>query len=234
MLILLILALATPAQPQQADVRALARDAALAWNEGRLAEAGAHAAQAYDGLAATNCLGTPDGARLAFMAAIAAKAGQIEEPHGYFFWAASRLDRVARGLDGQQRRIARDYAIEPGLSPGLDPRFARSPFLHTPRPRRARGCEAVLPELNAASASHQAGILFARTRNPSNRYAVVRPVYAYPDSLRDMAAQIEGTYDMQGVARHNMIIHFKFTPCLFVQDDRGVRSELCPEGVSAP
>lgn len=66
---LLLLALAaSPVTDERADARTLAEAAAVAWNEGRLGEAGTHAAAAYDALAAEGCLVTRDGARLAFMA----------------------------------------------------------------------------------------------------------------------------------------------------------------------
>lgn len=232
---LLLLALAaSPVTDERADARTLAEAAAVAWNEGRLGEAGTHAAAAYDALAAEGCLVTRDGARLAFMAGVAGLSGQSPEPQSYFFWAADQLNQVAGGLNTFEREVAQNSGLEPGLRPNADRRYARSPFLETPRPRRARGCAQVLPALNPDPPAPEAGVLFARTLNPSGAYTRPHPIYAYPDSLRAMARQIEGSYDVHRTTTRRSVVPFVFNPCLTVQDADGERSQLCLDGAPAP
>jgi hypothetical protein len=232
-LLFLALAAASVAEERE-DARTLAEAAAVAWNEGRLGEAGTHAAAAYDALVAEGCLATRDGARLAFMAGVAGLAGQSSEPQSYFFWAADQLNEAAGGLTTFEREVARDFGVEPGLRPAADTRHARSPFLETPRPRRARGCARVLPALNPDPPAPEAGVLFARTMNPSGAYTRPHPVYAYPESLRTMAPQIQGTYDVHRTITRRSLVPFVFNPCLTVRDAAGERSRLCLESAPAP
>jgi|GEM_PF-6527626 len=232
---LLFLALAAWSVTEvQADARTLAEAAAHAWNEGRLGEAGTHAAAAYDTLAAEGCLITRDGARLAFMAGVAGLAGQIEEPYSYFFWAAGQLDRAASGLTSTERRLTREYGIELGRLPRLDRRYARSPFLTEPNPRRARGCPEILPALDADPASPQAGILIAWTRNPNGPYAPLQVFYAYPDSVRAWAPEITGTYDFLQSSSYRGLTYFVFDPCLTVHDQDRQSRDICLDGAPAP
>lgn len=232
---LLFLALAAASVTEErADARTLAEAAAVAWNEGRLGEAGSHAAAAYDVLADEACLATRDGARLAFMAGVAALAGQTSEPHSYFFWAADQLNLAAGGLNSFEREVARTYGVEPGMRPSDDLRYARSPFLETPRPRRARGCTQLLPALNPDPPAPEAGVLFARTLNPSGAYTRPHPIYAYPDRLRAMAPQIDGTYDVYRAMTQRSLVSFVFNPCLTVRDEEGARSQLCINAAPAP
>lgn len=235
MISLLLLALAvSPVTDDQADARALAEAAAVAWNEGRLGEAGTQAAAAYDALAADGCLVTQDGARVAFMAAVAGLARQIEEPYSYFFWAAGQLDRAARGLTSTERRLTREYGIELGKLPRLDRRYARSPFLTDPNPRRARNCPDILPALDHDPAMPEAGILIAWTRNPNGAYTPLQTLYAYPDSLRAQAPGITGTYDFLQSSDYRGLFYFVFDPCLTVHDQDRQSRDLCLDGAPAP
>ncbi|MCH8489196.1 MAG: hypothetical protein LAT81_04595 [Oceanicaulis sp.] len=232
---LLFLALAaTSVTEERANARSLAEAAAGAWNEGRLGEAGTHAAAAYDALTVEGCLVTRDGARLAFIAGVVGLAGQIQEPQSYFFWAARQLDRAAGGLTVNERRLTREYGIELGRLPRLDPRYARSPFLTNPRPRRARNCPDILPALEADPALPQAGILIARTRNPNGAYTPLQAVYAYPDRVRARAPEITGTYNFRQSSAYRGLHYFVFDPCLTVYDQDRQTRDICLDGAPAP
>lgn len=235
MIAALLLALAaSPIGEERADARMLAEAAAQAWNRGALGEAGAHAAEAYDALAQEGCLATRDGTRLAFMAALAGLAGQSEEPQSYFFWAAGRLDRAAGGLTGTERRLAREYGVELGRLPRLDARYARSPFLTIPNPRRARDCPDILPALDADPSAPEAAFLIAWTRNPDGAYSRLEPFYAYPDRFRALAPEITGTYNLHQTSNRRSLYTFVFDPCLTVHDGEGRSRDICLDAAPAP
>jgi len=235
MIAALLLALAASSVVEErADARMLAESAAQAWNRGALREAGAHAAEAYDALAGDGCLATRDGTRLAFMTALAGLAGQSDEPEAYFFWAAARLDRFAGGLTGTERRLAREHGVELGQLPRLDARYARSPFLTTPYPRRARNCPEILPALDADPSAAEAAILIAWTRNPDGAYSRLEPFYAFPDRIRALAPEITGTYDFHQVSARRGLYTFVFDPCLTVYDEARQSRDICLEGAPAP
>lgn len=231
----LIAVLASLAQADGRDANGHAETAAAAWNRGDLRGAGEHAVLAYDALAQGPCLATPDGARLAFMAGLAAQAGLIDGYAGYYFWAARQLHRVAGGLDQAQSAVSRELGAEPGRRPGEDWRFIGSPFVSNPYPRRGQDCSPVLPALVTDPPVLDAAVAIAWTRYPDGQYGRLQSIYAYPDRAgRALAARIEGTYNPVQTAAFRGLKSFAFTPCYTAYDEARLPFDLCLDGAPAP
>lgn len=237
MITAMLLALTTLAASHSAqpDARTHAQAAADAWNRGALAEAGAQASQAYAALAQSECFVTPDSTRLAFMAGVAAAARQTNEYAGYYFWAAGQLNAAAGGLNRSERRVAEALGAEPGVRPSEDWRYARSPLLSEPNPRRSRGCQSFLPALDRSPPVQDAALVIARAPFPDGRFPRPQTLYSYPDRAgRALVRQIAGTYHRFQESSTPVLHVFVFAPCHIAYDEQRDPMEICLDAAPAP
>lgn len=226
----LISAAAVQAPRWEAD-EARARSA---WTQGRLAEAGQAALDAYSALDAQSCQAPAALAPLAYMIGVAQAAERTEPAPtaGFFFWIAARTDALYGGsvLSEAERAAAEAFAAAPGVFPDDDAAHAASPFF----PEEPERCGGETVPLAHPSSPLPVSVLLADVDASAGGRGARRidPLWAYPpDAMEDLA---------ETVARDRRLFPgsedgpyaFVFDPCWGSDDASGRRVELCPESAA--
>lgn len=198
-----------------------------AWRAGDLAAAGALAQDAMAALETRGCSVSPDGARLAYMLAMASHFELVAGESGYWFWAAGRLDAAAGGLDRTERRVARTLAGQPGRGAALDHLFATSPYFDRGlEPSSCASDTGVLADPRPGSGAAAYLSVEVRTRNDLSVRGL-RLVAAYPHAegapLSDAIRSVHLATGSHSYAPRR----FVFDPCESFFDRPGDVREVC-------
>tara|TARA_R110002073_G_scaffold68208_4_gene169485 strand:- start:9645 stop:10466 length:822 start_codon:yes stop_codon:yes gene_type:complete len=224
-----VLELTEEPTPCASDMLRLTARTEAAWAVGDLTRAGNAAVGGLDAYNVEGCAYHPNAAPLGFVAGLSLMRDDYRQGL-YFFWAAYRVNDIARSLPRNVRGIVEHYADEFGTALVDDPLALNSPYLGEARSPLHR-CGG-MPDLQLrASQPDDFALLWVRYRIDSRGQIHGTQVdFAYPGPVpRSVVAGINDQSQWPGIDRMTRLL--VLSPCMEPLTRDG-EVEVCLPGYS--